>query len=114
VTVITNDLVHRTGIQNAHLGYPLEERVHRVFSVGGRWWRNTGQPFLDRALQRRFDIFAGQAGKLLRELINLGGTNIHGPPIIKRGCQEYTIIGGRDHSRFPKRLQKHVTRSAAT
>ena len=77
MTVITNDLVHRTGIQNAHLGYPLEERVHRVFSVGGRWWRNTGQPFLNRTLQCGCDIFAGQAGKPLRELIKLGGTNIH-------------------------------------
>jgi hypothetical protein len=98
VTIITHDFIHRPGIQNAHAGYPLEERIQRSLSVRGRWWRNTGQAFLDRALQRGFDILAGQAGKLLCELINPGGTNIHGPPIIIRERQQYAIIGGRDAS----------------
>jgi hypothetical protein len=31
-------------------------------SIGGRRWRNTGQPFLNRALKRGLHVFAGQAG----------------------------------------------------
>jgi len=46
------------------------------------------------ALQRDFDVFAGHAGKPLHELINLGGTDVHGPPMITRECRDYTIIGG--------------------
>jgi hypothetical protein len=81
VAVIAYDLVDRAGIQYAHAGYPLEEQIHRGFFVGGRRWRNTREPFFYRTLQRSFDIFTGQAGKALREFINLGGTDIHGPPI---------------------------------
>jgi hypothetical protein len=77
MTVVAYDLVHRTGIQHAQEGYPLEKRIQRGFSVGGHWWRNAGQPFLNRALQRGLDIFAGQAGEALRELIKFGGTDVH-------------------------------------
>jgi hypothetical protein len=81
-TIITHDFIHRPGIQNLHSGNPLEERIQRSRSVGGRGWRNTGQTFLNRTLQRGFDIFTGKTSKPLRELINPGGTNIHGPPTI--------------------------------
>jgi hypothetical protein len=33
-------------------------------------------------LKRGLDILAGQAGKPLRELVNFGGTDVHGPSII--------------------------------
>jgi hypothetical protein len=81
-TVIAYDLVRRAGVQNTHAGHPIKERIQRSNSVGGGWWRNTGQPFLDGTLQRGFDVLAGQTGKPLCKLINLGGTNIHGPPNI--------------------------------
>src|SRR5690349_14626201 len=78
--VITYDLIRRTGIQDAHARYLLEEGIQRSFPVCG--WRrgNAGQPLLDGAFHRGFDIFPGQTGKTLRELINLGGTDVHGPP----------------------------------
>lgn len=68
-------------------GCLLEERIQRGLAVARRWWRNTGQPLFNRSLQRCFDVFAGQASKPLRELINLGGTNIHGPPTIRERQQ---------------------------
>jgi hypothetical protein len=102
VTVIADDLVHQAGIQNAHLGYPLEEQIHRSFSAGRRWWRYTRQPFLDRTLQRGFDIFTGQAGKALREFIHLRGTNIHGTTHHNLRAREYTIIEVRLTGPFEK------------
>ena len=82
MTVITHDFIRRPGIQNAQAGYPLEERVQRSLSIGGRRRCNAGQPLLNRPLQRGFDIFTGHTSKPLCKLINPGGTNIHGPPTI--------------------------------
>ena len=99
-------LIHRAGIQNPHAGYLLEEGIQRSNSVGGRrWWNNTRQSILNRTFQCCFDIFAGEASEPLRELINIGGTNIHGLPI-KSELWEDTIIGSRDHPRliFLKRV----------
>ena len=74
------DLFCRTRVKDGHAGNPLEERIHRGFPVGRHGRCHTGQPFLDGALDRGFDIFAGQPGKPLNELIDLSGANIHGPP----------------------------------
>src|SRR5882757_8047480 len=82
-------------LDGQHAGYPLEEGIQRSLSVSGHRWRNTRQPFLDRTLQRGFDNFAGQAEKLLRELVNPGGTNIHGAPIIIREHRELPSWGPR-------------------
>jgi hypothetical protein len=64
------------------VGYPLEERIHRSFSVGGHRWRNTAQPLLDRTLQGGFHVFTRQLSKPSRELVNLAGTDVHVPTII--------------------------------
>ena len=78
MTIIADDLIRRAGIQNGHAGCALEERIHGCSSVNWCGWRNTRQPFLDSTLECSFDIFAGQSGKLLHELIDLCGANIHG------------------------------------
>ena len=102
-TVIIHDFIHRPGIQNAHPGYPLEERIQRSRSFSRRGWRNTGQTLLNRTLQSDFYILAGQTSKPLRELFNPSGTNVHGPPTIIREHRQHTSIWGRDcaHS-FPR------------
>lgn len=80
MTVIAYDFVCRSVVENAQAGHPLEEPVHRSFSISRRGWCDTGQPFLDGTFQCGFDILAGQPRKLLHELIDLCGTNIHASP----------------------------------
>lgn len=78
--VIAYDLVRRTRIPNAHAGCPLEEGIHCDLSIGGCWRRNARQALLNGALQCRLDIFTRQSGETLGEFVDLGGTDVHGPP----------------------------------
>jgi len=93
------------------VGYPLEERLHRGFSGGCCWWRHAGQPLLDRTLQSGFDIFAGQAGKPLGKLIELGYSWATHQ---RRERLQYTIIRGRDHSRFGNLIDTSGTAEPCT
>src|ERR1700704_1994308 len=97
-TVIIQELGHRTRVQNAHVRYPLEEQIHRSFSVGGRWRGHTGQGLPNRTPPPDFDVFAGHPGKPLDELINLGGTYVHEPPIIPSEWEYYHRSGARSPS----------------